>query len=360
MLEYLLFLVFAILLSMLFKPRKYGMYIVIVSLCLGILAFNMEVLPASDLTRHYSYVDMFRYHEVGLSYALERLNPVTMLYFWLFSFLPDNSFLPAISTFLCYYFMLKLAVKACDDAKMPKSVYITCFSIILMSYNFYVMSNSIRMWLVFSIFFYVLYDDVVRGRKRIVVWIIYLVLVFFHYGTLILLASRILAMILKNIKKLNILQFVGLILCACIGVAFMSTDYFSIYIIGKIIGYAEYTTRGTWQSIIGLVRMGMVCGLIIPALRNVNEKYKEYLYVIIGVCLATLILYKNYVMILRFGDAVIAASSIPIVCYYKKCLLNTQRNKNVLTIPQCFLWGGAILSYGAISFFDYQYLFFNI
>lgn len=320
----------------------------------------MEVSPASDLTGHYSYVDMFRSHEVSLSYALERLNPATMLYFWLFSFLPDNSFLPAISTFLCYYFMLKLAVKVCNDAQMSKSVYVTCFSIILMSYNFYVMSNSIRMWLVFSIFFYVLYDDVVRERKRIVIWVIYLVLAFFHYGTLVLIASRILAMALKSIKKLNVLQFIGLVVCACIGVAFMNTDYFSIYIMDKIVGYTEYTTRGTWQSIIGLVRMGMVCGLIIPVIRKVNEKYKEYLYVIIGICLATLILYKNYVMILRFGDAVIASSSIPIVCYYKNYFLNIRRNRATLTISQCFLWGGAIVSYCAISFFDYRYLFFNV
>ena len=55
MFEYFLFLVFAILLSMLFKPQRYGTYVVIVSFCLGILAFNMEVSPASDLTGHYSY-----------------------------------------------------------------------------------------------------------------------------------------------------------------------------------------------------------------------------------------------------------------------------------------------------------------
>lgn len=360
MFEYFLFLFFAIFLSMVFNQKNYNIYVIIVSFFLGVLAFFMEVSPASDLTRHYSYVEMFRNHVVSISYILERLNPVTMLYFGLFSFFPENNFLPAISTFLNYFFMLKLAVKACDDAKMPKKLYTICFAIILLSYNFYVMCNSIRMWLVFSIFFYTLYDEVIRRNKKIIAWIIYLILVLFHYGTLILIASRILAMLLKQIKKMNLLQFMGLVICASLGVVFLNTDYFSIYIMDKIIGYAEYTTRGTWQSIIGLVRIGMVCSLIVPVFKTVNEQYKEYLYVIISMCLATLILYKNYVMILRFGDAVIAASSIPIVCYYGKGLVNSKKNRYIFTLPQCVLWGGAILSYVAISFFDYQQFFFHI
>lgn len=358
MLVYLIFVMVSLLIGLCIKKKCFGVYIFILAIGLAFLAFNMDVHPKSDLVNHYNRMELFRSNEITIQDMLKKLNAGTHLLFWLLSFFPINAYLQAFSVFVCYMLMFRLAYNVCKDNDAPKAVYLLCIMMILLSYNFYVMANSIRMWLVFSAFFYLLYNEIIRKKKKLLVWIGYIALVLFHYGALFLLVGRMVAIAYSSVKKMTLPKWIILVICGIGGIVFLCSSYFSTYVVAKIQDYSVYATRGTWQTIIGFVRISTVCILIKKTFKKVDENYREFFVVLLFVCAIPVLLFTNYVLILRFGDAVIAASSIAIVLSnkvsgYPRISMSRMSLSNFLIMVCMFI------CFVAFAVFDYRYLIFN-
>ncbi len=359
---YVGFVILALLIGLCIKSNQmFKLYIFLLAVGLAILAYHMDVLPESDLANHHGWIDLFRRNEISSSYSFSRSNIGSFLYFWLISFLPDNNYFQAISVFICYILMFSLAYQVCKDNDAPKSVFWVCIAAILTAYNFYMMANCIRYWLVFSVFFYLLYNELVRKKSKLLIWAGYILLIFFHYGALLLVAARIVALVLISTKNLRKVKFTDLILLAICGVSavfLLKSSYFATTITEKIQGYSTYETRGTWQTIVGFLRVITVCVLIYHAFKTADDKYKEYFIAILCVCAIPILDYDNYTLILRFGDAVIATASVAIVLS-SKASTHQEITLRKMTLYDILLVMCMMVCFAAFIMFDYQHLTFN-
>ncbi len=359
---YVGFVILALLIGLCIKSKQLlKLYIFLLAVGLAVLAYHMEVLPESDLANHHDWIESFREKKLSILYPFSRLNIGSFLYFWLLSFLPDNNYFQAISVFICYILMFSLAYRVCKDNDAPKSVFLVCIATILTAYNFYLMANCIRYWLVFSVFFYLLYNELIRKKSKLLIWAGYVLLVFFHYGALLLIAARIVALVListKNLRKVKFTDFILLAICG-VGVVFLlRSSFFSTTITEKIEGYSTYDTRGTWQTVIGFFRVSTVCVLICHAFKTVDDRYKEYLIAVLCICAIPVFGYNNYTLILRFGDAVIATASVAIVLS-SKASTHQDITLRKMTLYNILLVMCMMVCFAAFIMFDYQHLTFN-
>lgn len=359
---YVGFVILALLIGLCIKSNQmFKLYIFLLSLGLAVLAYHMDVLPESDLANHHGWIDLFRREKITFSYSFSRLNAGSFVYFWLLSFLPDNNYFQAISVFICYILMFSLAYQVCKDNDAPKSVFWVCVAAILTAYNFYMMANCIRYWLVFSVFFYLLYSELVGKKSKLPIWAGYVLLVAFHYGALLLVAARIVALVVNNTKNPRKVKLTNLVLLAACGVGavlLLKSSFFSTAITEKIQGYATYDTRGTWQTIVGFLRVITVCVLIYHGFKTADDKYKEYFIAILCICAIPVLDYNNYTLILRFGDAVIATASVAIVLS-DKISAHPGIALNRMNLYKLLLFACMAICFAAFIMFDYQHLTFN-
>lgn len=355
---YLGFTLVSVLLGLFVKKKHFNIYIISLALGLAFLAYHLYVLPGSDLVNHYNRMNLFRTNQISIIDMLNGLNPGTHLYFWFFSHLPNDAYLQAISVFISYVLMFRLAYNVCCDNDAPKPVYLLCTTVVMTSYNYYMMVNSIRMWLVFSVFFYLLYNEIVRNKNKIAIWIGYVILVLFHYGALLLIAGRMVALLGMSIKRMTFAKVAMLVLCGMVAIVFLNSSFFSSLVLSKVDDYSSYLTRGTWQTIIGFVRILVVCLLILHSFKKVNFRYKEYFLTVLSLCAIPLLMFTNYTLILRFGDAVIATASVAIVVSNKNNAYRGLRFNSLSLMNTVVLICSAICLI-SFSLFDYRYLLFS-
>ncbi len=293
----------------------------IIGLLMAILAFTMDVHPLSDLNRYYFYLDFFRNKSFGesLLFSITRNNPLHYISVMLCSRFSNNQMYTAIITYITYFLVVKLVGNVCNDCSLTKKHYLVSVSFILLNLNFFLVANVVRIFLVFAVFFYCLYEEGIRKKHRILCWIIYLLLVLYHYAMLILIVARIISIIMQANRTLwEIIYKTIIILIVLVGCAILINSPLGGYIIGKIIDYSDYTVRGTLQTIIGVIQFVMVGTMIFSTQSNFSLNIKPYkltLIALIGINLFTL---GNYQMILRFGNAMIMSASVLYMCLYQR------------------------------------------
>lgn len=360
MFYYIAVLGIAIILNPFFKKENYRIYGVVITVMLAFLAYHIEVLPTSDLTRHFSNIDMYRSMNFtkALSVCLSKDNPMTHIVFFIFSRFEDDRIFPAVMVFISYLLMINLICNACEDMKLEKNIYNLCLAFLLLNYNFYLLTNAIRMWFVFSVFFYCLYEESVRKKHRIFCWIIYCLLVLFHYASLILVLCRFVSFVTKgslsSSRKLliSILAVIALVLI----VLYISTTDFSIFVMEKIDSYEEYSKRGTWQTIAGWIKILMVVLMIISVRRFKENPNSYYNLTILLVFILNISQISNYQMVLRFSDGMMACASV-ILCQYM--IKKTAANSKDITVYDGAIFLGTAVNFAATMILCYaKYLNF--
>lgn len=321
MIKYFIALVLSLLVCCLFGNKKRNVCAISIAFFMAILAFSMEVVDTSDLNRYYDYLDYYRGCSIqeAFSFAILKNNPFHHLIMMMFSNFSNNQMFPAIMTFVIYFLTVKLAGNVCDDNKLDRRVYVISVAFILLNLNFILVSNVIRIFFVFAVFFYCLYEESVRKNHKVICWIVYFLLVFYHYAALILIIARILGSIVNNASpnRSKIMYKAILLVSLVLGLAILFNTPLGSYVINKINGYTDYTTRGYWQTIVGWMQFAMVLCMLASNRKSKTESEGTYVSTIIMLFLVNLIMYSNYQMILRFGNAMAMCSCVPIALLYR-------------------------------------------
>ena len=137
-----------------------------IALFAAIMSYYMEVNVSSDLNRYYYYLDFYREMSIKEAsvFAILRNNPIHHLSLVLFSRLPNNQLYCSAFTFIDYFLIMKLLENVCDDNKICKQTYTLGALFILTNLNFILVSNVVRIFFVFALFFYLLYEETVRKK----------------------------------------------------------------------------------------------------------------------------------------------------------------------------------------------------
>lgn len=336
-------------------------FCIIAAAIFGFLAFHMVVYESSDLYRHISRISLYRtmnFNE-SMKIVFANNNPISHVVFFLFSRLLDNRWYTASIVFLSYYLIFRLINNISEDLVVHKSIPFFCIIFVLTNFNFYMLANCIRMWFSFAIFFYFLYEESVRKRNKIISWIIYVLLTFFHYGVLIMVLCRIIGSIFINYKQKGkglYLSFFSIIVLIALTL-FIEQTQLGELISTKTVSYNLYTVRGTWQTISGWFKLLAVIApiLIMPEIRK--SIMNMPCIVLIGLFIVNIIQVNNFTMVLRFGDAFVIASSFMIISYYS--IKKRKISMRSVRIPELFFALGSLLNFCMILVLCYgKYLSF--
>lgn len=350
------------------KKQHYKLYMLIIAGLLAVLAYHIGFESSSDLYRHFSSIDDMRGRTIQgiIEYTIVHKNPLTQILYAVFSRFPDNRLMVGTVTFVSYILMFDTINCISEDNNLAWQDMFALTLYVLLTFNFYLLVNCIRMWLAFAVFFRCLYEESIRKRHKLFCWIIYLALIFFHYGTLFMILSRIMAMIISNFrsKELNVrnlvLSILGLILLIVLAWYLLGSEsVLSQVVQSKYDSYESYATRGTWQTIIGWIRI-LIAVLPVIFYRHFGgllDIEKEYVFTILILFFANVWQYKNYVMVLRFGDAFVLA---PLAIWgYLLSQKEYPFSLRCLSKYEFLVITCSIVCFGAICFFCYnRYMYF--
>ena len=261
-------------------PRKYYRWFgFAVSIALAYCAFHVEAYKASDLYRHFGEIDLYR--TVGYDLLIEDLaemrNPLTNILYYLFSLIDDSRWFPTVIIFVIYQLIFSLINKVAEDEDLTQNQVTACTVFALINFSFYFAIYAVRMWLVFAIFAYTLYVEVIRKKNVVLCWAVYFALIFFHYAALFLLLARLIAFFIMNppttVVRLfsSVIMFIGVIVVAY----YLFGSSFGETVQDKFEGYLTYETRGTWQTIDCWMRaIAVFCLAIYQLMQIKKSKYK--------------------------------------------------------------------------------------
>lgn len=339
------------------SDKKLRLWGIIISAFFAFLAFHVNVLPESDLFRHMAEIDYYREYGFDFAFSLNRLgkNPLTAVLFWLFSFLPDNRWMPAIMTFIFYILIYNLAVNVYIDRQFSRSWLRQCLLFSFICVSFFYMVNTIRMWVVFAIFAFCFYEETIRQRKKIFCWCIYLILVFFHYAATILLICRTVVALFSGAQ--SVLKKVLMFVMAIVGGYLIMQTSLGTTIQEKVLNYSMYTTRGTWQTLD--CWMKIIASIIIIGYGLLNNRTYKGKLVYASLCILiffiVLVQFSNYQITLRYSDCLIILS----IAMFPERVRKMHEPITVISCPQAVMLFTCLCHILYVLFFDYRYLTFN-
>lgn len=165
------------------------------------LAVFVKPTKGMDLYTHYYMLDVMR--SSGLQYTIARYPwlfstlPVYSGFFYVVSFFPFNQALLMITYALIYGLQFKTLRMVAEDFELSeKEERIGAVLILLITNAFF--CTTVRNVLAFVIMAYFLYMDLVRKEKRVIAFIIYILLCLFHDSIVILVALRLLLLIVNK------------------------------------------------------------------------------------------------------------------------------------------------------------------
>lgn len=191
------FLIFG---AYLVKKENLNKYFLFVTIVFASLSFFVVAYPATDLYRHYTWLDFFKSNaNVSQIFTSEYFADRKLwgIYLLGLSKLPSKSFLPCISVFIIYFMLFSLIKKISMDHNVKRKSVIYSFTFLMLVVSFGSMVYGIRNVLAFSILARVLYMDLIEKRQRKLCFLIYLMLTQIHMSVAVFVLLRIIA-ILKN------------------------------------------------------------------------------------------------------------------------------------------------------------------
>lgn len=184
-----------------FNSKSWRKYIFILSLVIFMVAYSYQPHGSSDLTRYLEYISECK----GLTFF--QVNQlfgdslyVKNFFFWLVALINNPHLIPAITTTIVYGVTWYIT---CDSAEMKGNT--TSLPIVLllqtMCLQFVTIINNVRNVSAFSLVILAAYLELVKKRKSIFIYILYVIPIFIHPSALVLVIFRIM-LILPRIVTL--------------------------------------------------------------------------------------------------------------------------------------------------------------
>ena len=216
---------------------KQYIYIVLPALFLAILAYFFKPYGdrSCDLTEYYGWMDkMLTFNQKDLiSYLFRGGEIIVMLYLYIIALIGNYQLLQVFPTFILYFIIFYIIydyAKRNNISKKYKFIVILTF-LSLFKYIFVV--STFRYSLAYSIFTLGVYFDFIAKKKEKRYKILYILPIFIHASTIILLFFRI----FFNFKNMKFFRFMlGLIFAVCL----FPQIFIKIFYIFDFIPFVDY------------------------------------------------------------------------------------------------------------------------
>ena len=344
--------------SQLVKKKNLIIYGFICALVLASISFYIDIIPESDLFRHIEQIRLFK--SQGLHWIIKtgkfQKNPGTQLTFWILSFLEDYRYVPGIICFVAYGLMYNLIIKIYLDFNYSKKWLLFTMLFANICFNYYLLIYAVRMWLVFIIFAYCMYEECILERRKLLCWIVYIFLIFYHYASLILIIGRVINIFLHPTNnKIELLKRFVAVLIIILSMIYIWNNYIGVVVTKKIVSYESYNVRGKWQILNAVIRiLGVLSIVLYQKFKRYRKKLACYYNILIYIIFIIFLKFDNYQIILRFTDCLI------VICLAILPDSNKMVSKKnfTLTVSQIIMILMMVSSICYYLLFDFRHLHF--
>lgn len=304
---FVLFMIFPLL-----RRRVYLIYGIVLVVFLSYLSFNICTNSAWDVYRHLETIELYK--QVGLDWVLDNrmdLNPLTHLYFYLFTFV-DARYFPATTVFITYFIPFYLIYKSANRFNLGGVDVLIITFFLISNLNYLLVVSNCRLYLLYALFAYFIYMELVESKFKIVSWIFYFLAPFFHYGILPLICCRLILLFRKRYIVSDSVIIVSLLLLS-LGYMYLLPMLNSIglsSVSDKLTYYQEYTVFGTWQYI-----NSMSCIILVSVMGYLCYKHgrKNVTFLFYILCLAAFLIgqLSSYQLIYRSSNFLAMIAVVP-------------------------------------------------
>ena len=200
-------------------PKKYmRIYIILASIGLSSLYFFFQPPVKYDLYRHYEVLHILRRNdlwsimngsfskETEMLKSLQQGAPLYLLYAYFISLFQIDELLPVITGIIIYTSSSSIILMAAEDMDEDIADWKIsfCFLFLLTMLDFRTISG-LRYMMSYALFAYVLYKDLVRGARKPLCCIAYLMIANIHNSAFILIIIRLLIELNRYVPKLALM-----------------------------------------------------------------------------------------------------------------------------------------------------------
>lgn len=343
MLVLLVVTVIIILLLILLKKENLNKGFFIATIMLSVVAFNFD--PIKALFNNGNYTDLVRFYKVmdncrilGWQYISNHPDYNSLflarIYVYFSSLFNWNGIIAAITCFICYILVFSVIYKFGMKENCKKNILILVSVFFLITMNFKMTIANIRSPIVFCVFFYLIYIELIEKKHKLLCWIGYILLCFMHQVALFIIIIRIFVMLYNKyygnfIKILLILW--TLLSSEVISILYKVTSipYFDA-IMNKVKLYSNPLNQINDPNLIVITWIKNIVFIIILIYfkRNIKKeiinKYKDYyVFTILLICF-DIGSFKSIEMFTRISDLITYLMIIVIML----CLGNVRANLN--------------------------------
>ncbi|SCI76585.1 Uncharacterised protein [uncultured Clostridium sp.] len=360
---YVLLILYLLLINIsIITPKKYiKILIIIFSIVIGIISFLFVPVEDMDLFRHYQRLEILRninLSELNNTHIYDSL-PVIKYYLFFISKLKYNGFLPAITIFIIYFLMGLIIHKFSKSNNLSKKAEVFLYLFFILTHNYLTSISGIRNFMAFSIFFYVLYMDLVEGKKKLICFSIYIILCFIHTSVIILIVIRLILFIrIRFLKKI----VVSLILVWSFFIPVITTIFtkferieFFRELIYKMSVYNNIGITINIHSILATILLIIAILIICISTNILNVKEDKPIYTYLNyaklLCIFIIGSINNYHVFIRFSNSLTFV--IPIIL---GVAINNKLTSYKKVVVLCIT---ILLSIVSIGLFIFQYKFIS-
>ncbi|MBE6804232.1 MAG: hypothetical protein E7528_04970 [Ruminococcaceae bacterium] len=252
-----------VVLDILLIKKHPKLFYFLTTVILSSLAYFVVATEKSDLGRYYNMMEYMR--SMGFEWSVDNYgstNPLAFMFFYCISLVNNDALLPAIAVFTTYGFSFAVLHKAAKRFNASVTDVNIALIFLMLNMNFYYILSVIRLYMAFAIMAYFLYVDIVEKKHRILCFLVYFILCYFHYAMLVFLLLRLILIFTRKFKgSMSAVVTVLVPLIIFGGYKFLEAFTGGGTLLGlasdRLLGYQEYETFGIWQFAASMVRSAL-------------------------------------------------------------------------------------------------------
>ena len=252
-----------VVLDILLIKKHPKLFYFLTTVILSSLAYFVVATEKSDLGRYYNMMEYMR--SMGFEWSVDNYgstNPLAFMFFYCISLVNNDALLPAIAVFTTYGFSFAVLHKASKRFNASVTDVNIALIFLMLNMNFYYVLSVIRLYMAFAIMAYFLYVDIVEKKHRVLCFLVYFILCYFHYAMLVFLLLRLILIFTRKFKgSMSAVVTVLVPLVIFGGYKFLEAFTGGGTLLGlasdRLLGYQEYETFGIWQFAASMIRSAL-------------------------------------------------------------------------------------------------------
>ena len=186
-------------------------YIFCIAFAFAMFAYSYQAIVETDIVRYWSFIEAdgqlgFKEMLVKGRYGIARGEYLFVInaVFWFFGKIGLPRMVPALSTFIVYYISFYITVRIGSDHEARRSALLFYIMFCVVALNFYSISNNVRNIMAFQLMSLAVFRDVYEKKRNLWTYILYVLPLFIHTSSVLLLLFRVFLRIEKRIKAVGV------------------------------------------------------------------------------------------------------------------------------------------------------------